>query len=170
MNPSKPVAEPILRRAAIGFSAILLLCWLVELLQVPHRFFDEAAGFNWFRVLFRTVVVMASWGWVHFTTKRLLKRLHHLEEFVLVCSWCRKFGHHGNWLAMEEYFGSQFHTKTSHGICPECAKHQFEDFETEFDEVRNGPDPAVPTAVVRASTHAAPASEIPDSGPRRGNP
>jgi hypothetical protein len=23
---------------------------------------------------------------------------------------------------MEDYFGSKFHTETSHGICPECAR------------------------------------------------
>jgi len=52
----------------------------------------------------------------------MLKRLHQLEEFLLVCSWCRKVGHEGKWLTMEEYFGSKFATETSHGICPECAK------------------------------------------------
>jgi hypothetical protein len=59
---------------------------------------------------------------VHLTTKRLLKRLHYLEEFLLVCSWCRKVGHEGEWLTMEGYFGSKFATETSHGICSERAK------------------------------------------------
>lgn len=88
--------------------------------------FGEPAEFNWLRVLGRTAVVLAVWGWVHLTTRRLLKRLHHLEEFLLVCSWCRKVGHEGEWLTMEEYFGSKFDTPTSHGICPECAKKTFE--------------------------------------------
>ena len=57
-----------------------------------------------------------------FRARRLLRRLHHLEEFVLVCSWCRKVGHGGEWLTMEEYFGSKFDTHTTHGVCPACAR------------------------------------------------
>ena len=70
----------------------------------------------------RTVVVLAIWFWVRAGTKRVLKRLHHLEEFLLICSWCRKVGHEGEWLTFEQYFGSKFDTETSHGICEECAK------------------------------------------------
>lgn len=126
MTTPKPFADPILRRGAIGFLAIIALCWLVELLQLPHRLFDEAPHFNWFRVLFRTAIILSIWAWVHFTTKRLLERLHRLEEFLLVCAWCRKLGYQGKWVAMEEYFGSKFDTKTSHSICPECLENQLE--------------------------------------------
>lgn len=148
----------ILRRAAIGFSIIVLLAWLVELLQLPHLLFDEAAGFNWFRVLFRTGIIVAVWVWVHLTTKRLLKRLHYLEEFVLVCSWCRKFGDHGNWLGMEEYFGSRFDQKTSHGMCPECAQKQFEDFEREFDVTEPETETAVAADAGQARQNTTPTS------------
>ncbi len=118
-------ADSVLKKEAIGFSILIALAWLTELLGVPHWFFNEPAGFLWPRVLIRTAVVLGIWAWVHFTTRRLLKRLHHLEEFLLVCSWCRKVGHDGDWLTMEEYFGSKFSTETSHGICAECAKKQF---------------------------------------------
>ena len=126
MTTPKPFADPILRRGAIGFLLIIALCWVVELFQVPHLLFGESAGFKWFRVLFRTAIILSIWVWVHFTTKRLLKRLHYLEEFLLVCGWCRKLGYQGQWLAMEEYFGSKFDTKTSHGICPGCLQEHLE--------------------------------------------
>jgi hypothetical protein len=57
---------------------------------------------------------------VHLLTRRLLKRLHYLVEFLRVCSWCRKVCYHDEWLEMEKYFSSKFATKTSHGMCPEC--------------------------------------------------
>lgn len=129
MRATKPLTSPILRRGTIGFLLLIAACWLVELLQVPHLFFGESAGFNWMRVLFRTAIILSIWAWVYFTTKRLLKRLHYLEEFLLVCAWCRKLGHQDKWLAMEEYFGSKFDTKTSHGICPSCLQKQFENSE-----------------------------------------
>jgi hypothetical protein len=108
----------------VGFSVILVLVWLTELVGLPHLWFGEPAGFVWTRVLFRSAVLLAIWLWVHLSNRRLIKRLRHLEEFLLVCSWCRKVGHEGKWLMMEDYFGSHLHTETSHGICPECAAKQ----------------------------------------------
>ena len=124
MTPTKKNADTILRRTAIGFSVILVLTWVTETIRLPHLLYGEPAEFNWLRVLVRTAVVVVTWAWVHLTTRRLLKRLHYLEEFLLVCSWCRRVGHDGEWLTMEEYFGSKFATETSHGICPECARTQ----------------------------------------------
>lgn len=115
----------ILRQEALGFSLIIVLIWLAELFGVPHLYFGEPPGFVWTRVLLRTVVVLAVWLWVHLMTRRLLRRLYHLEEYLLVCSWCRKVGHEGNWLTMEDYFGSRLNTETSHGICPACAQKQY---------------------------------------------
>ena len=115
-------AESILRKEAIGFSAIIVLSWATEIFHLPHLLFGDAPSFNWYRAVLRTIVVLLIWLWVHLATKRLLKRLHHLEEFLLICSWCRRVGHDGEWLTMEEYFGSKFDTETSHGICPDCAK------------------------------------------------
>lgn len=122
MTPAKSSADSILRKETIGFSIIIALAWLVEFIQLPHLLYGEPAVFYWPRVLIRTAIVLIIWLWVYLATKRLLKRLHQLEEFLLVCSWCRKVGHRGEWLTMEEYFGSKFDTLTSHGICPECAK------------------------------------------------
>lgn len=122
MPSKKKNPESILQKEAIGFIVIIVLSWMTEFLRVPHLLFEEASEFNWHRAMLRTVVVLAIWLWVHVATKRLLKRLHHLEEFLLICSWCRKVGHEGEWLTMEQYFDSKFAIGTSHGICEECAK------------------------------------------------
>jgi hypothetical protein len=123
MIPTPTSGRSILLRESIGFSVIILLTWLAEIVYLPHLLYAEPAEFLWGRVLVRTGVILAIWAWVHFTTRRVLRRLHELEEFLLVCSWCRKVGHEGKWLTMEEYFGSKFETETSHGICPECAEN-----------------------------------------------
>ena len=115
----------ILSKATVGFLVIIALTWLVEIIRLPHLLYGEDAEFRWARVLFRTFVVLGIWAWVHFTTRRLLRRLHELEEFLLVCSWCRRLGHQDRWLTMEEFFDSRLATETSHGICPECAQKQF---------------------------------------------
>jgi hypothetical protein len=120
---STPVAgRTVLRRENIGFALILFINWLAEILRLPHLLYDEPSDFNWVRVLLRSAIILAVWAWVYFTTRGLVRRLHHLEEFLMVCSWCRKVGHEGQWLTMEQYFGSHFDTQTTHGICPECSQ------------------------------------------------
>lgn len=126
MSLTPKTARSILRLQATGFSVLIGAIWLVEIFHVPHLLYGVAADFELPRVLFRTAVVGAIWLGVHLTTRRLLRRLHELEEFLLVCSWCRRVGHDGDWLTMEEYFGSQLARETSHGICPACAEKQFD--------------------------------------------
>jgi hypothetical protein len=125
MNKNKE--NSILWIEAFGFSTIVALSWLTEAIRIPHLIFDEPFTPNWHRAMLRTVVVLAIWAWVHLATKRLLKRLHHLEEFLRVCSWCRKVCHDDEWLTMENYLNSKFATRTSHGICPDCMKKKVEE-------------------------------------------
>lgn len=136
MSPTKS-GQSILRRENIGFSIIIFLVWLVEVIQLPHLIYGDLPSFNWLRVIVRTGIVLAVWLWVHLTTRRLLQRLYQLEEFLLVCSWCRKVGHEGQWLTMEDYFGSNFSTPTSHGICPDCAKTLSKGLHDKLEEAMN---------------------------------
>lgn len=112
----------ILWNEAFGFSLMIVLSWLTELLRIPHFLFGEPFVPNWHRATLRTVVILLIWAWVYLVTKRLLKRLHYLEEFLRTCSWCRKVCHHGKWMTMKEYFDSNFPTRPTHGMCPECSE------------------------------------------------
>ncbi len=114
----------ILLKVTIGFLVMIALTWVVEVVRLPHLLYGEDAEFRWGRVLFRTIVMLGIWAWAHFTIRRLLRRLHELEEFLRVCSWCRRLGNQGRWQTMEEFFDSRLATETSHGICPDCAGKQ----------------------------------------------
>lgn len=138
-------ARLILRGQAVGFAAIIAITWIVELLHVPHLWFGEPKEFVWFRVLSRSLVVIGIWLVVHLSTRRLLRRLHELEDFLLICSWCRKVGDHGSWVSFEQYFNRRFDKSTSHGICPECADKQLEAHRRYLAE-RVKPRPADPVA------------------------
>lgn len=104
--------------------------WAAELLHVPYHFFGDTKEFVWTRIIVRTAALAFIWLLVHFTTSRLLKRLHELESLLRICSWCRKVGDRGEWLTMEDYFGTRFQTDTSHSICPACAKRQLDQVRT----------------------------------------
>ncbi|MGN6553898.1 MAG: hypothetical protein ACTHLW_09270 [Verrucomicrobiota bacterium] len=127
MKPTKAKWNPILWIEAFGFSFIIALSWLTEVMRLPHFVFGEPFVANWNRALLRTIVVLLVWGWVHHATRRLLRRLHYLEEFLRVCGWCRKVCHKGEWLTMENFFDSKFAMRTSHGMCPECLQKGIEE-------------------------------------------
>ena len=113
-------SNAILWIEAAGFLFLIALSWVTELLRIPQYLFGEPFQPNWNRAILRTVVILTIWLWVHVLTRRLLMRLHHLEEYLRICGWCRKVCHNGEWMPMEKYFNSKFDTKTSHGMCPDC--------------------------------------------------
>lgn len=116
----KGKSNAILWIEAAGFLFLIALSWLTELLQFPKSIFDDPFTPNWHRAILHTLVILVIWLWVHALTRRLLKRLHHLEGYLRICGWCRKVCYNDEWLDMETYFNSKFHTRTSHGMCPEC--------------------------------------------------
>jgi hypothetical protein len=118
----KGKSNSILWVEAIAFSLIIGLSWLTEVLRLPHLLYGENFKPDWRRATLRTLVMLFIWLWVFLATRKLLKRLHYLEEFVRVCGWCRDVCHEGEWLAMEKFFNSKFATKTSHGMCPDCLR------------------------------------------------
>lgn len=120
MNKTQAKWKTILWSEAFGFSLMIVLSWLTELLRIPHYLFGEPFVPNWHRAILRTVVIGLIWFWVHLVTRRMLKRLHYLEDFLRICSWCHKVGHDGQWLTMNDFFSSKFATRTTHGMCPEC--------------------------------------------------
>ena len=122
---SKLNPDLILLIEAIGFITIITLSWLNELFGLPQLFFGSASQINWHEALMETAVALVAWVVVHLVTKRVLKRLHYLEEYLRVCAWCRKISSGDEWLPLEEYFDRHFDTKTSHGMCPECYQQHF---------------------------------------------
>jgi hypothetical protein len=107
---------------AIGFSAIIALSWANELIGFPGMIFGGPVTPNWREAIMETVIALLVWSAVLLMTRKILKRLYYLEEFLRICAWCHKIGYNGQWVPIEEYFGREFATKTSHSICPECAK------------------------------------------------
>ena len=114
---------------------MIVMSWLTEFFRIPHYIFGEAFVPNWHRAELRTIVIGGIWLWVFLLTRHLLKRLHYLEEFLRICSWCRKVCHNDEWLGLEDYFNSRFSTRTSHGMCPECLKKKVQELaQNESDE------------------------------------
>jgi hypothetical protein len=118
INRKKP--QRILFYESIGFVILIVLSWLNELVSLPHLIFGGGEHSSLHEAMLETLALMMVWLVVALFTKRLLRRLYHLEGFLQVCGWCRKIGQDDEWVELETYFAKGFNVKTSHGMCPEC--------------------------------------------------
>ena len=115
-----------------GFGLLLGLSWFNELGNLPHWLFgDQIHVVDWRDSAVESILILFVWWIVYAFTRRLVARLHYLEGLLRVCAWCRKVGHNGEWMRLEEYFVRGFKIETTHGMCPDCLK-KMEDDTVEF--------------------------------------
>lgn len=122
--PADRRAFQILAVEIIGFMMIIALSWVNELLGLPGWLFGGRHRVNWPESLLETTVIVIVAIPVILITRRLIARLHYLEEFVRACAWCKKLNVRGQWVPMDQFLEINFDTPTSHGICPTCHAEQ----------------------------------------------
>jgi len=111
----------------LGFLAVILLCYLDELLKLPSLIFStHPFAFVYRRATLEMLLFLAIWLLVNSSTRRLLKQLRQLEDFMRVCAWCRRIDYKGKWITLEKFMEQGFDTPTTHGICPDCLREQQE--------------------------------------------
>ena len=79
----------------LGFLAIIVLCYLDELLKLPALIFSNHP-FVFRRSTLEMLLFLVVWLLVSGSTHRLLKRIRQLEEFMRVCAWCRRIDYRAN--------------------------------------------------------------------------
>jgi hypothetical protein len=114
----------------LGFLAVIVLCYLDELLKLPSLIFsDHPLDFVYRRSTLEMLLFLAIWLLVNKSTGRLLKQVRQLESFLRVCAWCRRIDYKGQWMKLEDFMEQGFDTPTTHGICPECLRQKKEALE-----------------------------------------
>lgn len=114
------IEHRLLLYQAVGCLLLIAVSWLDELLDLPTLIFGSAPGHNWHEAMLETGFILGVAAPVFWLTRRLVKRLVYLENFLRVCAWCRKIGVDDEWVSLEQYFHHELKTLTSHGMCPEC--------------------------------------------------
>lgn len=109
----------------LGFLCIIALCYLDDLLKLPTLIFSgHPFAFVHSRTTLEMLLVLAVWFLVSTSTRRVMERIRYLEQFMRVCSWCRRINYKGEWMPLEEFMRQGFDTPTTHGICKDCLHQQ----------------------------------------------
>jgi len=110
----------ILLYEGMGFGAILLVSWLNELGSMTRRIHGRAPEIQWQDAIVETIITISIALPVLWMTYRMSRRLFYLEDFLRICSWCKRIGRDGHWVTLEEFIHIRGDVKTTHGICPDC--------------------------------------------------
>lgn len=66
--------------------------------------------------------------------EKALTEVQRLETLLPICSYCRKIRNvDGNWEDIDDYLIKHADIKLSHGMCQECQKKHFPDFDPNFN-------------------------------------
>ncbi|MBI3131333.1 MAG: hypothetical protein HYZ13_08245 [Acidobacteria bacterium] len=64
-----------------------------------------------------------------------LAEVKTLQGLLPICAWCKKIrDDEGLWTQIEHYVSSNTDARFTHGLCPECAKAQIEEFRKKWQE------------------------------------
>ena len=118
------IPKRILLYQNIGFSLIIIISWLDELIGLPTLIMGTAHDHIWGEAVLETIVVFMVWIPVNIFTRILLKRLFYLESLVKMCAWCRRVEYENKWYTMEQFYKLGFNTSVTHGICHDCLKKE----------------------------------------------
>ena len=128
MEPTrnKHTAQKILWIECLGFSFLILLSWVDELLRLPHLLFGGPQQTMWRESVLESIAIALVWLAVYGATRKVLRRFRYLEEMLTMCAWCRKLQHGGEWLSLEDYCAKELGIDISHGMCPKCGRQLIE--------------------------------------------
>ncbi len=112
----------------LGFLIVIVILWLDELLDLPHRLLGApATPVNFMESIFETTIVLVLAFLVTFLTRTLLKRIRHLEGILPVCSFCKKIRADNRWIPIDKYIRDHSEADFSHSVCPQCAAEHYGD-------------------------------------------
>lgn len=107
----------------VGFGLVALCLWLDEILDLPNLILGApATPINWIECFLETIYVLILALVVTRMTRRFLRRIRYLEEFLRVCSRCNRIHTEGVWIPMEQYLSEKAEIRVSRGLCPDCEK------------------------------------------------
>ncbi len=104
-----------------------------SLLTILGYFLSPEGGEHWKVIMNRALALFAIWVTALLSIKIIQetkKELKTLQGLLPICSSCKKIrDDEGYWNQIESYIHSHSEAKFSHGICPECLKAIYPEYE-----------------------------------------
>lgn len=127
------ISRKVLSYEIIAFSSVIVFIWFNEVFDLPYVLFGaETTPVNWRESLFETLIIALLGLVIIRNTKALFQRMKYLEDFLPICSSCKKIrDEQGKWQQIETYIHNRSGTRFSHGLCPNCAIRLYPDVFTE---------------------------------------
>ncbi len=124
------VAKRVIIYEKIAFASIMLLIWLDEVIDIPALLLGaEPTRLNWRESFFESVCIVILGAVIIRFTNNIFQRMKYLEGILPVCASCKRIrDEKDNWHQIESYIREKSDAEFSHGICPECAKKLYPDF------------------------------------------
>ncbi|MFH1081037.1 MAG: hypothetical protein V1766_12410 [Pseudomonadota bacterium] len=120
------LSKRILASELMGFLIVIMIVWLDEFIDLPHKLFGApATHVNYIESIFETIIISVLAVIVILITHTLLKRI--LTGILPVCSFCKNIRVDGRWLPIDSYIRDHSEADFSHSICPQCAEENYGD-------------------------------------------
>jgi len=124
---SMKLSRRILACEMVGFVIVIILLWVDELFDLPHRLLGAPPTFaNIRESIFETAIVLVLAAAVIFITDLLLKRI--ITGILSICSFCKKIRVDDRWIPLDSYIRDRSKADFSHGVCPSCAAENYGEF------------------------------------------
>jgi len=125
-NNTNTLERKMLLVESFGFIMVVALIWIDEVFDLPHHLLGaKKTPLNWPESLFETAVVSVLACFVTLLTRRVLKRIKHLEGLLPICSFCKKIHVGETWVPVERYIGDRSDVDFSHSLCPDCLREHY---------------------------------------------
>jgi hypothetical protein len=126
-------AKKVITYEVIATLLIIILLWLDEIIDIPYLLLGaEATPVNWRESVFESLAIAVVGGVIIVFTNKVFQRMRYLEGILPVCAACKKIrDEKGDWQQIEAYIRDRSAARFSHGICPECARKIYPEFQGE---------------------------------------
>jgi hypothetical protein len=106
----------------LAFIIIIFISWGNELFNLAHYVLGGHTVTNWREAMFESIATVLVATPTIYLTWRLVKRIHSMEEYLKVCSWCSKIKSGDQWVALDEFLNAECNIETAQSICPVCVQ------------------------------------------------
>lgn len=125
------VTRRVIAYEVIAFAFVIIFIWLDEIIDIPHYIWGaELTPVNWREALFESIIIALLGALIINFTNKLFRRMKYLVGILPICASCKKIrDDEGHWHQIESYIRDRSEAEFSHGICPECSKKLYPEFQ-----------------------------------------